>query len=235
MRAAVAAALTSTALACLQPSRAAGEPQPPVRDVLSMAAQASLEVPYDLIAITLSTTREGSDAGAVQSQLRQALEAALGEARRAAKPGQVDVRTGAFSLGPRYSNKGLISGWIGTAELVLEGRDMSAIAQLAGKLNTLAVARVAYALARETREKAETDAAAQAISRFRAKAADYARQFGYAGYAIREVNVGTDSPLQPMLRARAMSASVAADESIPVEAGKASVNVNVSGSVVMTR
>lgn len=206
----------------------------PPRDVLSVTASAAVEVPYDLMAVTLSTTREGSDPAAVQAQLRQAVDTALAEARRAARPGQVDVRTGAFSLGPRYSSKGPLSGWAGQAELVLEGRDMSSIAQLAGRLGTLTVARVAYSLARDTREKAESDASAQAIARFRAKAADYAKQFGYSGYAVREVNVGGDAPVQPMFRARAMAAA-ASDESLPVEAGRATVTVNVNGSVVMTR
>ena len=206
----------------------------PPRDVLSLTASAAIEGPYDLMAITLSTTREGPDAAALQAQLRQAVETALAEARRAARAGQVDVRTGAFSLGPRYSAKGQLSGWSGQAELVLEGRDMSAIAQLAGRLNTLTVARVAYSLARDTREKAESEASAQAIARFRAKAADYAKQFGYSGYAVREVNIGGDAPVQPMFKARAMAAT-ASDESLPVEAGRATVSVNVNGSVVMTR
>jgi predicted secreted protein len=209
----------------------------PVQDVLTLAASASVEVPYDVMAITLSTTREGSDAAAVQSQLRQAIDAALTEARRAQRPGQVDVRTGAFSLSPRYGGKSpTITGWVGHGELVLEGRDMSAIAQLAGRLNTLTVARTGYALARETRERVEADAATQAIAKFRARAADYAKQFGYAGYTVREVNVGTSEPPigPPTPRVRAMAMS-GADESIPVEAGRASVTVQVNGSVQLTR
>ena len=35
---------------------------------------------------------------------------------------------------------------------------------------------------------------AQAIARYRALAAEYARQFGYAGYAIREVSVNARMP-----------------------------------------
>lgn len=214
----------------------ATEPVAP-RDVLAVAAQASLEVPFDMLAVTLQALREGNDANAVQSQLRQALDTALADARRAARPGQLDVRTGSFNLSPRYSNKGVISGWVGQAELVLEGRDMSAIAQLAGRLGTVTVARVGYALARETREKVEAEVAAQAIARFRSRAGDYARLFGYAGYAVREVSVSSDAPQmpQPMLRARAMAAGTAGDESLPVEAGKATVTATVNGSVTMTR
>jgi len=230
MRAVVGVALTACSMGHAQPL-------PPLpSDMLTLAASAALDVQHDVISMTLSATREGSDAAAVQGQLRQALDAALAEARKAQRPGQLDAHTGAFSLTPRYSGKGnVISGWVGQAELVLEGRDMSAIAQLAGRLTTLTVARVAYALARETRERAEADVAAQAIARFRARAADYAKLFGFAGYSVRQVNVGTSEPSLPVPRMRAMASAAAGDDSIPVEAGKATVTVTVNGSVQMTR
>jgi predicted secreted protein len=210
---------------------------PPLQDVLTLSASAAVEVQYDLIAMTLSTTRDGTDAAAVQSQLRQAIDAALVEARKAQRPGQLEVRTGAFSLTPRYGNRGAaITGWVGTGEVVLEGRDMATIAQVAGRLATVTVARVGYALSRETRDRVEADAVSQAIARFRVRAGDYAKQFGFGGYTVREVNVGTADPMvvQPMMRQR-MVASEAADTSIPVEAGKATVTVTVNGSVQMTR
>ena len=210
---------------------------PAPQDVLTLSASSSVEVQYDVIAMTMSATREGSDASVVQSQLRQAVDAALSEARKAQRPGQIDVRTGAFSLTPRYGNRGAqITGWIGTGEVVLEGRDMATIAQVAARLATMTVARVGYALSRETRERVEADAVSQAIARFRARAGDYAKQFGFNGYTVREVNVGTADPMlvQPMVRQR-MVANAASDESIPVEAGKATLNVTVNGSVQMTR
>jgi predicted secreted protein len=147
------------------------------------------------------------------------------------------VRTGAFSLTPRYGNRGAqITGWVGTGEVVLEGRDMAAIAQVAGRLATVTVARVGYALSRETRDRVEADAVSQAIARFRSRAGDYAKQLGFNGYTVREVNVGTADPhiVQPMMRQR-MVAGAASDESIPVEAGKATLTVTVNGSVQMTR
>jgi uncharacterized protein YggE len=80
------------------------------------------------------------------------------------------------------------------------------------------------------------DVAAQAIARYRAKAADYARQFGYAGYTIREVNVsageGQPSPPVPMMRAKM---AMQADEAPPVEAGKAVVAVTVNGTVQLNK
>ena len=210
---------------------------PPPQNVLQLSAQATIEAPQDLLAITLSVSRDGSDAVAVQAQVRQVLDAALAEARKAARPGQVDVRTGQFSLSPRYAPKGGINGWIGTAELVLEGRDMSAISQLAGRVQGMTVARVAFALSREQREKLEAEVAAQAIQRFRQRADDYARQFGFTGYTLREVAVGQANPMPPQpeyLRAMVAAAPPPA-EALPVEAGKANVTVSVSGSIQLTR
>jgi predicted secreted protein len=210
---------------------------PPPQNVLALSAQASVEVPQDLLTITLSVTREGPDAAAVQAQLRQVLDTALAEARRAARPGQLDVRTGQFGVYPRYSTRGVLSGWQGTAELVLEGRDMGAISQFAGRVPGMTVGRVGYGLSKEAREKTEAEVAAQAIQRFKARAEDYARQFGFAGYGIREVNVGQADAVpmqQPMFRRAMAQGAPAADESVPVEAGKATVTVVVNGSVQMS-
>ena len=205
----------------------------PLEGVVSLASSASIEVAKDLLSVALSVTRDGPDAGTVQSQLKQALEAALVEARKAARPGQVEVQAGNFSLYPRYSNKGAIVGWTGSTELVIEGRDMQAIGQLTGRISTMTIARVGYSLSRELREKVEGDVAAQAIVRYRSKAAEYAKQFGYSGYSIREINVAAGEPAAyapaPMMRAKTTSA--ASDESLPVEPGKGIVSVNVNGTV----
>ena len=230
MRAPVSLWLTAFALVAATSAQAE---TPPPQGVLNLSSNATIEVPRDLIAVTLSTTREGTDAGAVQSQLRQALDAALAEAKKAARPGQVDVRTGNFSLYPRYASKGGISGWQGSAELIVEGRDIPAIGQLTGRLTTLTVARVGYSLSREVREKAEAEVVGQAIAGFRAKAADYARQFGYTGYAIREVSVNTNEQTSPPVPMRMKAMASSSDESLPVEAGKGTVVVTVGGTIQM--
>jgi predicted secreted protein len=209
---------------------------PPPQGVVNLSASASIEVAKDWISVSLSTQREGSEAGPVQTALKQALDAALQEARRAARPGQVEVQTGNFSLSPRYSAKGQTNGWQGSAELVVEGRDMAAIAQLTSRITTLSIARVAYGLSREQRLKAEGDVTAQAIGNYRSRAADAAKLFGFGSYLIREVNLSSNEPPQfaPAMRAKVMS-SMASDEALPVEAGKSTVTVTVSGSVQLLK
>ena len=204
--------------------------------VVSLSTSASAEVPKDLMTATLSTSRDGSDADAIQADLKKALDTALTEAKRAARPGQVDVQTGRFSLVPRYSNKGTMAGWQGTAELVIEGRDMQAIGQLVGRITTLTVARVGYGLSREQRDKTEGDVAAQAIARYQAKAADYAKRFGYGSYSIREVNV-SEAETTPMMAMRVEQKSMArsVSDELPIEAGKQNVSVSVNGTVQLSR
>ncbi|MET0351711.1 MAG: SIMPL domain-containing protein [Rhizobacter sp.] len=203
--------------------------------VVGLQASATAEVTKDLLSVALTTTREGTEAAQVQAQLKQALDAALAEAKKAAKPGQIDVQTGNFSLFPRYTNKGVINGWQGTAELLIEGRDIPGIAKLTGRITTLTIGRVGTNLSREQREKVESSLAAQAIASYRAKATEISKQFGYTGYVIREVNVGSNEPVgyaaAPMMRKSAMSA----DEALPVELGKGTVTVTVNGTVQMTK
>lgn len=224
----------AAALLTLAASGQAQTPPPPPQNVVTLNASATIEVAKDWLTVAFSTTREGSDAGAVQGQLKQALDAALAEARKVAKPGQLEVQTGNFSLFPRYAPKGGITGWQGTAELIVEGRDTAAIAALTGRVQTLTIARVGFSLSREAREKVDAEVAGQAIARFRAKAETISRQFGFGGYVIREVTVSSNEPgpgVVPLMRAQ--GARAMSDDSLPVEAGRANVTASVSGSVQM--
>jgi predicted secreted protein len=205
---------------------------PPPQNVLQLSASGTVEALQDLLTMSLTTTREGSDSTVVQAQLKAALDAALGEARKSALPGQMDVRTGNFSLYPRYGRDGRITAWNGSAELVLEGRDFARIAQTAGRIQTMTVGSTGFGLSREQRAKVEADAQAIAIDRFKAKAGEIAKGFGFASYGLREVAVMANdqgyAPRAPRLMAAAATAS---QEPVPVEAGKSAVTVTVSGTV----
>jgi predicted secreted protein len=205
------------------------------QNVVSLQSQGSLEVQQDLLTINMNSTKDGADAATVQTQLKAALDAALAEAKKVAQPGQLDVRTGAFSLYPRYGRDGKINGWQGTTELMLEGRDFARISTLAGKINTLTLGNVSFGLSREARARVEAEVTAQAIERFKTKAQEISKGFGFSGYTIREVNVNANDqgfvgqPVAASFRAKAMSA----DAAVPVEAGRSTVVVMVAGSVQM--
>ncbi len=206
-----------------------------VQNVAQLSASGSVDVQQDLLSMAMSTTASGPDANAVQTQLKQALDAALAIARPAVLPSQLDVRTGNFSLYPRYDKNGKINGWQGSTELVLDGRDFSRITATAGKIQTLTIGSISFALSREQRSKVEAEAQTIAIDRFKAKALEVSKNFGFTGYTLREVSINAnDQSFQPRPRAMVLMAkSAESDVPVAVEAGKTTVLVNVSGSVQM--
>jgi predicted secreted protein len=230
------AVLSGAALLASGASMAQGEPLR--ANVVSFQATATQEVTQDLLAVTLQANKEGSQAAEVQSALKQALDAALTEAKRSAVPEGMEVRTGYFAINPRYGNNGRINGWQGTAQLVLEGTDTTRISQTAGKLNQLNVVNVGYGLSRALREKYESALTLDAITRFRARADELAKGFGFTGYSLGEVSVQMGEPGfqgRPMMMAMRAKSAEMADAALPVEPGKGILSVTVSGQVLLSR
>lgn len=210
-------------------------PRETPQNVAQLSASGSACAQQDLLSISMNTSRDGVDAAVVQSQLKLALDAALAQAKPAAVAGQMDLRTGNFSLYPRHGKDGKINGWQGATELVLEGRDFARITSVAGKIQTLTLGNVAFALSRDQRAKVEGEAQALAIERFKAKALEVAKGFGFGGYTLREVSVNAnDQSVTPRPRMMAMQAKAdTPDSPVSVEAGKSTVLVTVTGSVQM--
>jgi predicted secreted protein len=231
-------ALVALSLACSATPGAAATADSPPGHQLSFSTSASLEVTRDVLTVSLQVMRDGSDAAVVQSALKQVLDNALNEARKAAEPNAMTVRTEGFNLSPRYGRDGKPSGWTGTAGLTLEGRDIARVATTAGKLTGLNIVGTGYSLSRELRERHEAALTAQAIQKFRSRADEMARQFGYSGYQLREVSVqASDSDLggRPpvvMMQARMVQADAAP---LPTEGGKGLLSATVQGSVTLTR
>jgi predicted secreted protein len=206
---------------------------------VALAATASVDVTLDTLTVVLRVQREGGEAAAVQGQVKQVLEQALAEARRQAAPGDLEVRTGGFNLSPRYGKAQKVVGWSGTADLIVEGRDVSRVAATVGRLTEMAVVETAYSLSRQRREQHESELLARAIQRFRAQASDVAQQFGMGGYTLGEVSVMAGEVdtggRRPMMAMKAMAAPMADAAPLPTEAGKGTLSTTVQGTVVLTR
>lgn len=230
--------LLLAAIALAAAMQGARAESPRIENVVSFSTSANLEVTKDLLTVTLQVVRDGTDAASVQAGMKQVLDAALADAKKSAAPGQMDVRTGNFSLNPRYNRDGKITGWQGQAELLLEGKDLPRVAQTAGRLNGMNVTNVSQSLSRELTEKHDAQVTADAINKFRAKAAELAKQFGFSGYTLREVNVQSVeqvNPPRPMYRMAPSAMASAESAPVPVEAGRGTLTSTVSGSVVLTK
>lgn len=229
----------SLGAAVLSAGTASAQEAPARLNMVSFSATASEELVQDWMSVTLHVQRDGTQANEVQAAVRQALDAALAEARKAAQ-GQdsMSVRTSGFSVQPRYSNQGRIAGWQGSAQLVLEGTDSARIAQTVGRLSTLQVGQVQYGLSRGLRERQEAALTDEAIRQFRARAQQMAKAFGFKGYSLGEVSVSSTDPgvhyRAPVMAMRAKAMEAAADAPLPVEPGKGTLSVTVSGQVILS-
>jgi predicted secreted protein len=226
----LSAGLVAGAATASAQTQAGAEP----RNIVQLSASGTVEAQQDWLTLTLAASKDGTDANAVQANLRQAVDSALTEVKKAAQPGSLEVRSGAFNLQPRYSNEGKLSGWSGNAELVLEGTDFARIGSAAAKAQTMTVRSIGFGLSRQARSQLETQAQSQAIDNFKQKASQITHSFGFSDYGLREVSVNVaEQGGGPVPRMLAMSArGMAADAApVPMEAGKSLVVVTVSGAV----
>lgn len=204
---------------------------------VSLSSSGFLEVAQDWLTVRLGATREGEDAASVQAQLRSALDNGLGLARAAAQPNQqLQVRSGPFGVYPRYDKNGKISGWQGSAELVLEGRDFTRIANTAGKIQTLSISGMTFSLSRETQQKLESDVQALAIDRFKSRAQEVAKGFGYKDFGLGEINISSadeGGAVPPRMMAMEAKSFSSPSKAVAMEPGTSRVSVTVSGTVVL--
>ncbi|MDR2128336.1 MAG: SIMPL domain-containing protein [Burkholderiaceae bacterium] len=219
-----------------QTGGAAGALPEAPRNVLKLSASGRVEAQQDLLRVTLSTVRDGTDVAVVQKELSTALDAALAIIKPSAQKGQLDVRTGNFSVNPSYNKNGKITGWQGSTELVLEGRDFARITTAAARAQSLSIANITFDLSPERRAQVESQARAQAIDRFKDKAAEIAKAFGFANYSLREVTISSDeNATVPRMfankAAMSMKSVLGEPPSVQVEPGNATVTVTATGSV----
>ena len=228
--------------ACLLAASCSVQAEPVRQNAVNFSATAHREVVQDELTVVLDAVKEGSQAAEVQAELKRLLEAALTEARALTKgtpPEAVSVQTGGFHLYPRHGSNSRITGWQGSAQLVISGTDAGKVSTVAGKLNQLNITQVRYGLSRALREQHEASLTTEAIRQFRARAGQLAADFGMKGYTLGAVSVSsTDAgfegrPVSMMSMAKAAAAPMS-DAALPVAPGKGTLSITVAGDVLLT-
>lgn len=209
-------------------------PTPPA-DVLSLDATVTSEIAPDLATIVLAIDREGTDPAALSREVNQALAQALARAREVSA---VQAASGGYTTFPRQDNRGKRTGWQLRAELILKSKDFTRLSQLAGQLGSdLQVTSSRFDVSPELRSSEENRLINAAAEAFRNKATAAVKAFGFTGYRIREVQLGAagqQSGPRPVIL-RAMSREGGADTGLPLESGRVTLSLTVSGSVQMQR
>ena len=202
--------------------------------VVNLSASAFEQVPHDWLRVVVRATQEGADAMLVQKQLKKTVDEALVQLRPQAQPRQMELSSEQFAINPRYNDKGRIVGWQGQADLVIEGRDFARIAQAAGGVPRMSVESAQFSLSREARQQLEAQVQSQAVQQFRQKAQQLSKDFGFGGYTLRQLTVGSadrPAPLVPLMAMARTAAAEAAPSPVPLEGGKAVLQITVSGSI----
>jgi len=202
---------------------------------LTLQAAAASDVQQDTVTITLASEIEAASQAEVSKSLTEALDAAVKQAKAAPQAGAVKVRNGAYRLWPSTNRDGKITAWRGRAEILLESRDFPAASALAGALSEkMPMAGLAFSLSDEARQAEERRLLEQAANAFRDRAQAAAKAFGFAGYKIRDLDLGGSGTVQAPPRMMAMAAPASAEfkrADVPLEADTVTVTISVNGTV----
>jgi predicted secreted protein len=224
----------------LSPIAVFGQDRPvQLNDVLNIDATVTSDVSPDLAVVTLAVVREGPDVAPLTKDVNEILAKAFAEAKTATG---VIASSGGYTTFPRYDSRGgqsTRSGWQVRAEVILKSKDFNALGSLVGKLSqSLQIAGAGFEMSpalRTHEESALLDAAAHA---FQEKATAAARSFGYAGYSVRQITVGNAGQSfapRPMMRAESTAFSSSSAPALPIEAGRVTLSLTVTGSLQMRK
>ncbi len=197
---------------------------------LALDAQARAAVPNDEMVVVLAAERDGPQVGPLNEAVIAQLNAAIADAR--AVEG-VRARLGSVSTQPNWNRDGRPQGWKVRGEVVLESTRIASLAQLGGRLGErMQLAAVQFRLSAERRQAEEKRLLGEAARAFRARAADAAAAFGFAGYDLKELALrGSGTPPGPRPMMARAGADAAASAPLPTEAGDSDVVVVVTGTV----
>ena len=203
---------------------------------VELRASANSQVANDEMVVRLSAQASGSDLGTMNEEVLSKLQAAL-EQSKAVKG--VSARLGSVTTQPEWGPQGKRIGWRVQGSMVLESTDLAATGVLAGRLGAeLSIDGVEFRLTAAKRSAEENRLLKEAANAFRERASQTASAFGYHGYELRRIQVLTTGARRPEpvpMAMMARGAAATATSEVPPEAGMATVEVGIEGSIGLTR
>lgn len=207
------------------------EPQLPRYNQIALSAEASGEVAYDRMHVTLYSEAQHSDPAQLAAETTRTLNQALATARKAEG---VVVSQGNRSSYPVHDQQGqTITAWRERAELRLESGDFASLARLTAELiQTLKMGGMHFSLSDPLRQQNEDALLKQAIAAFQARAALATEALGGTGYRLVSLDLGHGG-FQPVMRSAAMKMEMdmAAMPVPEIEAGSRQVTINANGVI----
>ena len=225
----IASVLAILLIAATAPARAIDPCCRSAGTVVEFSAEASRAAANDLARASAFVEASGPDAAELARRVNATIAAALETAK--SHP-TVRTRSGTTSTYPVYAKAtSRIDAWRMRSEILLESRDVPALARLIGRLQaSLGVSQILLLPSPETRRSAEQEATADAIAAFKARAGLIAASMGGTYRIVRvALSGGGRPPAVPVLRSAAAMGNGA-----PIEPGESTVTVVASGEIELS-
>jgi predicted secreted protein len=221
-------------LLLLLPIAASAQWGPPPMNQVTLTANAVREVPADTVTAILFVEEQGTDPVELANRVSAKLQDAFAKAK---SDPRVEAKSGSYQTYPVYSPQNQIIGWRIRAEIVLESKDFRAMGVRIEELQrTLKLAQMGFSLSQQARDKVEGQLTSEALARFNERAKLVATTLGFPGFQLGQLNIQSEGAVPPMpYRGGVMLSqkAEAASTPVPVEGGKTTLTVTVSGSVVL--
>lgn len=205
----------------------------PQYDVYSLSASAEIEVPNDLMTVTLVAQATGSDAAALANDIN----ASMGWAVLKLKPfTAIDTRTLDYQTQPQYERNGSrIKGWVASQSIQLETENFEQAAKAIQVLQErLQVRGMQMSAKPSTRKRAEDQLMNTALGAFKDRALLVQTNMGAPAYRIMNLAINTNGSGRRFAQAenyRGASMDMAVSSAPTIEAGTSQVSVSVSGQI----
>lgn len=205
----------------------------PQYDVYQLSASAEIEVPNDLMTVTLVAQATGSDAAALANKIN----ASMGWAVSKLKPyTAIDTRTLDYQTQPQYERNGSrIKGWIASQSIRLETDDFEQAGKAIQMLQErLQVQGMRMSAKPATRKRAEDELMNKALNAFKERALLVQTNMGAPAYRIMNLSINTSGAGHQYSRGenyRGVEAKMSVASAPAIQAGTSQVTVQVNGQI----
>jgi len=200
--------------------------KPIPNNIVQLSAIELHPVQQDWLTLMLVKHVQGVDTVTLQSQLSKSVEMALRQLTPHVREDKFEFSTRNFSIHPRHNTEGQIVGWSGSAELLLQGRDVAGLTNAAVQVRDFNIVKMEFSLSHEERQKIEKSVRSAAIKKFRYNAQQVAIDFGFERYKLLKITISDNG--QYSLPQKSMMMTEAVTMADP---GISNVQITVTGTV----
>lgn len=192
-------------------------------------------VEKDLMRAEVYSRKSGKNLGELKKSVSENLNKVLELAK---KQSDIDVSADGISNFADYDNKGKVIGWVAEGGISLQSKNFDAIANVLENLgDNVAIRYVDFSVSPEKLASLEDEMTVEIIKQFQHKAEVIQKSLNAQKYQLSDVHLNTPNgenhrPATRFYMAEAKMAASSPADSIPLEAGKATISANASGKVV---